>query len=332
MEFESPPEIYNSDGVERTIGYELEFAGVEPEQAAKLITELYGGRIEKQTRYEIDISETELGDFRVELDARLLKKMAHRNMFSDMDMEVSDDFGLSSLEGMLDKLARKVVPLEIVMPPIPISHQPKLEDLRRLLQENKAQGTNTSLIHAFGMHLNIEPPDLEAETLLRYLRAFVVVYPWLMEALEIDISRRISPYVDPFPDEYVNLLLSTDYEPDERQLIEDYIEFNPTRNRPLDMMPIFGLKEEALIEETLKGQKNYPRPTFHYRLPNSRIDNPDWHFATEWNHWLVVERLAEDREMLGKLRELYILRHMETVISFRKEWANTLRILLDLDE
>lgn len=332
MGFKSPPKKYNAEGEERTIGIELEFAGIKPDRASELITSLYGGEIQKENRYEINIRETELGDFRVELDARILKKMASRNMFSDLDVEVKEDFILQSLEGAFDKLARKVVPLEIVMPPIPISQQDRLEELRKLLQENKAEGTHTSLIHAFGMHMNVEPPDLETSTLLDHLRAFMILYPWLMDALNIDISRRISPFVDPYPAKYVKLILNPHYNPDQKQFIEDYVEYNPTRNRPVDMMPIFGLLNSSLIESAMEGEKNAPRPTFHYRLPNSRIDDPDWDFATEWNHWVVVEELAVDKEMLKKLSQLYLLRDMETVISFRKEWANTLRILLELDD
>lgn len=332
MEFNAPPHKYNAEGEERTIGIELEFAGIKPDRAAELITSIYNGEIQKKNHYEIDVKDTELGDFRVELDARILKKMASRNMFSDLDVKVESDFILQSLEGVLDKLARKVVPLEIVMPPIPISRLPRLEKLREVLQENRAEGTQTSLIHAFGMHINVEPPDLEIPTLVDHLRAFMILYPWLMDALDIDISRRISPFVDPFPDEYIKLLLDPEYEPDRDQFIKDYITYNPTRNRPVDMMPIFGLMREDLIESVMENEKNAPRPTFHYRLPNSRIDDPDWDFATEWNHWLVVEELADDEEMLDKLSRLYLLRRMETVMFLRKEWANTLRILLELED
>jgi len=87
-----------------------------------------------------------------------------------------------------------------------------------------------------------------------------------------------------------------------------------------------------LITPVMEGEKNDPRPTFHYRLPNSRIDDPEWRFADEWNHWLAVEKLVSNNEMFEKLSRLYLLRRDETVISFRKEWAKTLEILLDLDD
>ncbi len=332
MAFLPPPIVKNKDGHPRMVGLEIEFAGIEPMQAAQIITSVFGGEISQEHRYQINISGSELGDFRVELDARILRRMAEENIFDKLGISLEEDSIRKSIEDVVDKMARSVVPLEIVMPPVRIDKLDKLENLREALQENKAKGTYASMVHAFGMHLNIEAPDLNVTTLLNYLRAFAVVYPWLLEVLKIDMTRRISPFVDPFPEKYVKKILNPEYDPDVDQFIKDYIEFNPTRNRPVDMMPIFGMLNEDLIAPVMEGEKNDPRPTFHYRLPNSRIDDPDWRFEDEWNHWLVVERLVADDEMLNKLCRLYLLRRDQTVISFRKEWAKTLEILLDLDE
>lgn len=332
MSYRLPPSVQTAEGDERQVGLEIEFAGIEPDETAKIISDLYGGEIKKEHRYSIDVVNTSLGDFRVELDARILRRMAQENIFDKLGIDLEEDNFRKSIEDIVDKLARSVVPLEIVMPPIPISELNTLEQLRQALQENKAEGTHASMIHAFGMHLNIEAPDLSVDTLLRYLRSFVILYPWLLKVLDIDMTRRISPFVDPFPEKYVNKILSGDYKPDEEKFIEDYIADNPTRNRPVDMMPIFGMINKNLIAPVMEGEKNEPRPTFHYRLPNSRIDDSSWRFESEWDHWLVVEQLAEDDEMLDKLSRLYLLRRKQTVISFRKEWADTIEILLDLDE
>lgn len=332
MTLSLPPKLNNAEGKNRKIGLELEFAGIEPDEAAKVITLLYGGKLQKEHRYQINIRETKLGDFRVELDARILQQMATQNIFDAFNFDIKQGALEKSIEEVVDKLARSVVPLEVVMPPIPIEELPKLEKLRKALQENKAEGTHTSLVHAFGMHINIESPSLEISTLLNYLRAFVIIYPWLLEMLNIDFSRRISPFVDPFPEAYVKKILNPDYKPDQDQFIEDYIEHNPTRNRPVDMMPILGMLNEELIEPVMKGAKNLLRPTFHYRLPNSRIDDPEWTFVSEWNYWVAVEKLAAEEKLLEKISRLYLLRKQETVISFRKEWVNTIQILLDLDE
>ena len=332
MSFLSPPITNNKEGNPRKVGLELEFAGIEPMKAAQIITSVFGGEIIEEHRYHINIINSRLGNFRVELDARILRKMAEENIFDRLGITLEEDSIRKSIEDVVDKMARSVVPLEIVMPPVAIQDLEQLEQLRQALQQNKAKGTYASMVHAFGMHFNIESPDLKITTLLNYLRAFVIVYPWLLVVLKIDMTRRISPFVDPFPEKYVKKILDPDYAPDADQFMEDYVEFNPTRNRPVDMMPIFGMLNKDLIAPVMEGEKNDPRPTFHYRLPNSRIDNSEWRFADEWNHWIVVERLAADNEMLDKLSRLYLLHRDQTVISFRKQWAKTLGILLDLDD
>ncbi|WP_138430095.1 amidoligase family protein [Fodinibius saliphilus] len=332
MSYQFPPTKINADGKQRKVGLELEFAGIEPQKAAEIITSLYGGTIEKEHRYHYRIHDTSLGDFRVELDARILQKMAEHNIFDKLGIKLEEDSLRQSIEDVIDKMARSVVPMEIVMPPLAINELHELEKIRKGLQEAKAKGTYASFVNAFGMHINIESPDLNVSTLVDYLRSFMILYPWLLEVLNIDMSRRISPFVDPFPDKFVRKVLNPDYSPTQREMVNDYIDKNPTRNRPVDMMPIFELLEPELVNPVMEGEKNDPRPTFHYRLPNSRIDNPAWRFETEWEYWLQVELLAENKEMLNKLSRLYIFRKKETVISFKKEWVSTVNILLDLDE
>lgn len=328
------PNPKNAKGEARKIGLELEFAGLELDEAANIIKNLYGGHVVKSHRYRYTIEDTELGDFEVELDARILKKMAKTNLLGglDLDLDIDEQLIKDSIGDVLDKLAKAVIPLEIVMPPLPADEIYRLEELRKKLQQEKAEGTGSSWMHAFGMHINVEAPNLEAETLLRYMKAFFILYPWLLEELDIDLSRRISPFIDHFPDNYVELVLEADYKLNIQQLISAYLHYNPTRNRPLDMMPIWAMLDEQQVSEALGDEKNKPRPTFHYRLPNSRIEDPDWSFGREWEYWLEVEKLAGNDEMLRKLSRLYLYRRSEKFVAFRKEWARTTAILLDLDD
>lgn len=328
MSYQQPPVVNNSEGKVRKAGFELEFSGIELQQAAEIIVSLYGGEIKEIHRYHIEVKNTDLGTFRVELDAQILQKMARQNIGMELDAQSIR----KSIEDVVDRLAKTVVPIEIVMPPVSITELDRLEELRKKLQENKAEGTDSSFVHAFGMHINTEVPELSPDVVLRYLRSFLVVYPWLSDTLKIDIARRLSPFVDPFPDKYTRIVLEPSYQPSFHEIIEDYIEYNATRNRPLDLMPVFGMIDNALISSVMEGEKNAPRPTFHYRLPNSRINDPGWRFETEWNNWLVVEKLADNKEMLDKLSRLYLLRRKQKVMSFQREWTATLRILLELDE
>lgn len=331
MSINLPPITENEQGEKRSVGFELEFAGLEITRTAEIIRDAYGGEIIEENRYEYRIENTELGEFRVELDARILQKMASGNLFENLGLDIDTGKLSNSIEDVLDRMAKSVVPIEIVMPPVTLDKIERLEELQVKLQKNKAEGTKTSLIHAFGMHLNIECPDLKADTLLAYLKSFMLLYPWLLEKLNIDITRRISPFVDPFPDTYVGKILNPEYKPDLDSLMDDYLEFNDTRNRPLDMMPVFGLLDNERIHKVLGGEKNNPRPTFHYRLPNSKIDEPGWKFSGEWNDWCEVEKLASNSEMLTKLSKLYLLRRSKSLVSFKKEWAETVSILLDLE-
>jgi len=331
MSINIPPLTKNRNGDDRTVGFELEFAGLEITRTAEIIQESFGGEIIEGNRYEYKIVNTELGDFRVELDAVILQKMASKKLFKNIGLDIDTGKLSNSIEDVLDKMAKTVVPIEIVMPPVKLDDIERLEYLQVQLQKNKAEGTKTSLIHAFGMHLNIECPDLETDTLLSYLRAFLLLYPWLLEKLNVDITRRISPFVDPFPKAYAEKVLNPDYAPDLESLMDDYLRFNDTRNRPLDMMPIFGYLDKERTDKVLGSEKNNPRPTFHYRLPNSKIDEPDWKFSGEWNDWCEVEKLAVNSEMLTKLSKLYLLRKSQTLVSFKKEWADTVGILLDLE-
>ena len=176
--------LTNAEGKPRKIGLELEFAGVELEEAAGLIQSLYGGRVLSANRYHI--KGTRFGDFRVELDARILKKMADLNVFQRFGLNIDEKMIQDSVGDVVDAIAKTVIPLEIVMPPVQLEEVGELEDLRMALQENRAKGTGSSFMHAFGLHMNIEVPELKIMTILTYLRAFLVLYPWLLEELEIE--------------------------------------------------------------------------------------------------------------------------------------------------
>lgn len=315
----------------RKIGFELEFAGIELEDAARIIKNVYGGTITKNHRYYYQVAGTAWGTFRVELDARILRRMASQGTLKKWGIDFKAGKGSQTVEGMVDRVAKTVVPIEIVMPPVPMDKAEELDVLRGALQQERAEGTGVSLVHAFGMHINIECVNTEVEMLLAYLRSFILLYPWLLKQLKIDVTRRLSPFVDAFPDAYTKHVLNPRYNPTKEKFIQDYISFNPTRNRPLDFMPIFAMNEPERVAEALQNEKNTPRPTFHYRLPNSNIDDPDWRLMDELNYWMVVEQLAQKPALIEKLSRLYLLQKQQSLVSFNREWAEMIAILLDLD-
>jgi hypothetical protein len=200
------------------------------------------------------------------------------------------------------RVSREVVPIEVVTPPVPWNRLRELDPLWTSLRSAGAEDTHASVLYAFGLHLNPELPDFEAATITRYMQAFLLLEPWLTAATDVDPSRRIAPYIRPFPAAYRQRLLGLDYEPDLETLIEQYLEDNPTRNRPLDLMPLFvhitHADYSARVEDWALVK---PRPTFHYRLPNSEIQRPGWSPAVDWNRWTAVERLASRNDALRAL-------------------------------
>ncbi len=301
------PYSTNYEGKPRSIGIEIEFAGLELEEIVSIIIDEIGGKADYKGKFECKISDTEFGEFgdiAVELDASLLKSEKLGEYLNKMGIE--DEEYADTIEDFLSKAAKEVVPMEVVSPPIPLEKLPEFERVREALHKNAAQGTRDSVFHAFGLHLNPELPSLEANEIRDFLKAFVITYDWLKEKHDIDTSRRLTPYIDPFQDDYIKHILQPDYNPDIEILIDDYLEFNPTRNRPLDMLPLFTFIDEKRVTSVIDDGLTTSRPTFHYRLPNCELSDPDWSIIKEWNIWVIVERLAHSKEKLNTLSETHL--------------------------
>ncbi|MEP6223256.1 amidoligase family protein, partial [Marinobacter sp.] len=169
------------------------------------------------------------------------------------------------------------------------------------LRRAGALGSREALYYAFGLQLNPELPDLSATTLVRYLQAFAALYEWLKARHQIDFSRKLTSYIEPWSSTYIDLLISEDYAPDMEKLMRDYLHYNPTRNKALDLLPLFAHLNSGLLAEYVEDERIKSRPTLHYRLPDCDIDNPDWHFSTVWNDWVVLEQLVANADDLSKL-------------------------------
>jgi hypothetical protein len=300
-EFDTLPRTDNADGGPRRVGVELEMAGLRPQQVAEIVTDIVGGRVEIDNAFVTRVVDTELGDFQVELDADLLKSRQYQKLLADIGIDIGEGDEREQIESVLSRVAGLVVPLELVGPPAPWTELPRLDRLREALRRAGARGTHASAFYAFGMQLNIEAASLEAEDILRLLQAFLLSYDELIEAEQVDLSRRITPYVQPFPEEFVVHALQPDYAPTMSQLIDDYLRLTPTRNRPLDLLPLFAhLDESRVMSAPVETNLIKPRPAYHYRLPNCLIDEEDWSLATVWNRWVDIERLAGDRKRLER--------------------------------
>ncbi|WP_148862317.1 amidoligase family protein [Marinobacter fonticola] len=295
------PTIRNTrDGKERRVGVEIEISGLPYDNLVSLSATLLEGKARLESRYVSKIK-TAMGDYTIELDSDPIKDL---DLQDERLPESIRELGGHAME-MIDFAAERIVPLEIITPPLPLSELETVEQLCDSLREAGALGSREALLYAFGMQLNPELPDLEPATLVNYFRAFAALYEWLKARHQIDISRKFTTYIEPWHNDYVDMIMEPDYAPDQSQLMRDYLHYNPTRNRALDLLPLFAHLDETLLREYVDDERVKARPTLHYRLPDCDIDNPKWHFSSVWNDWVVVEELATDPEKLTNLMAEY---------------------------
>jgi len=296
INYKMPPVIVKDDGTPRMVGFELEFSGLTLNQTVDAIQSSIGGSLMGGTAAEQIIRLESLGDFNVELDWDYLKRKAAEN---------EKNKGSGDWVDQLSKAARLLVPVEVVCPPIPITNLEVLDPMISALRKAGAVGTEESLIAAYGVHINTEIQHLDAATLFSYLRAFSVLQWWLVEAHKVNTTRKISPYIDLYPENYVKQLLSRS-NPDIDTICADYLEYNATRNRALDMLPLLTEIDEDRIRSVVDDPKIKARPAFHYRLPNCNIEHTDWSLSQPWNTWLVIEHLAHRPDSLTELSAAFL--------------------------
>lgn len=321
-----PKDDKSSNREPRKVGVELEFGGLTLERICELVKQEVGGDLEMKSRYTAAINDTSLGKVKVELDAVLFSEFKLRGMLQGLPI-VKDKRELTDVvEEALATKARRWVPFELVFAPLPFERIPELDIVRKALA-GEAEGTGVSIYNAFGLHFNPELPQRDAATVLRYLRAFLVLSESLKQWHDIDRTRHVTPFMDPFPRSYVKRVLNPDYQPDQRQLIEDYLDDNATRNRPLDLLPLFAHLDEDLVRQRLPDEKINARPTLHYRLPNCRIDDPQWSIAREWEIYLKMEALADNEEELATSMQRAYEQQTHPMKSMIKRWGRAMRRL-----
>jgi hypothetical protein len=323
-----PPSLYNEKNEIRKVGFEIEFAGLELQSAAHMITSVFGGEIKKLNNYYYDIRGTELGDFVIKIDSSFLYDKKYLSLLNKLGINIQnmDDDLLDQdrLEDILKRVAGIIIPYELVTPPVNINEISVFDELTIQMRLMGAKGTGSSVVYAFATHINAEAPSLSSTSVTSHLRSFLLLYSWLLDELKIDTTRKLTPFINPFSGEYTELVLSEDYNPDMNQLCKDYIHHNKARNRPLDLYPLFAyLKPE--IQKLEKTGNVSPRPTYHYRLPNSDIDRKKWGLQTDWYYWVIVEKLANDLPLQDKLRAEF--RNIQKIhrLGSESHWKKFLR-------
>jgi len=301
-DFDPLPWHDNADGNPRRVGVEMEMAGVEPAQIAEAVVAEIGGRYRAESAFSGTVEDSALGDFGVELDASVLTSRRYLDSLKALGIEIEEGQLRDNLEGVLSRLAGLVVPHELVCPAVEVPDLARIDAIRERLRAAGARGTQSSALYAFGLQFNVDVASVDVDHLLAVLRAFLIRFDAICERERIDLARKLTPFVQPFPEDYVAHVLAADYSPgDVADLIDDYLDFTPTRNRPLDLLPLFAwMDRERVMAAPVERHLIKPRPTWHYRLPNCLIDDPDWSLAAPWQEWVGIETLAADPDALAR--------------------------------
>ena len=314
-QFQQPPVTRTDAGETRRVGFELEFSGISLDQAANILHEQLGGEFGASSAAQKILRVEGLGEFSIELDWDYLQRTAAESAEQQQDGRWVE---------LLSKTAAFLVPLEVVCPPIPLDRLELLQPLVAALRKAGATGTEESLVAAYGVHINTELPQQNAETLFAYLRAFSLLQWWLQDMHEVNSARRISPYIDLYPDAYVRQLLARQ-EPTMDNLFRDYLQHNATRNRALDLLPILANIDPARVRRAVDDPKIKPRPAFHYRLPNCQIEKPEWSLSEPWKIWCVVEELANRPDELRELGQMFQQADRELLGINHGKWLETVK-------
>ncbi|RXJ89520.1 hypothetical protein CRV01_08575 [Arcobacter sp. CECT 8983] len=300
----------------RHIGFELEFANIDIKDVLSILEEKFDFNVKKINNYLYKII-SKYGDFTLELDFELLTQQKIKKNAKDLSNKVGINIkekDIENIEKMIGDLSKDIVPYEISTPPLPLDEVSIIHSIIKELAKNHAKGTKHKIYYAFGLHINVEVISLEVESLLSYTRAYLILQNYINKDAKIDLARKITPFIDNFKNDYIKHVLDKSYNPSIDEFIEDYLKFNPTRNRSLDLLPILAFINEDKVRAKLPKEKIKPRPAFHYRLSNSMIGNEGWEISEEWNRWILVENLANDKESLEFLSKEY-LTHLDNIIN-----------------
>jgi hypothetical protein len=267
----------------RRIGLELEFAGLTEEAAARTFADAIGGAVRHEAPRAWICDSAEFGACEVYLDTRFDDKVAA--------------LGDTAVAAM-----RHLVPVELVTEPFDPAHLRLFNDGVEALREAGAIGSRDGLFLGFGLHLNVEIAAETADHLWRVLTAYALLEEHLRAAHPIDISRRVLPFVRPYPDGLVDALATTRPDTVER-LIDLYLDHAPSRDHGLDILPIFKGIDAGRVDAAVHGLTAVkPRPAYHFRLPDCRIDEDGWTVMPAWEWWNTVEAVAADDAQLEALR------------------------------
>ncbi|MGG7566894.1 amidoligase family protein [Rhodovulum sp. DZ06] len=306
------PRPDTTEGEPRRVGVEIEFGGLTVEDAVRAARKVFGdAEIDRQSQHHQTLADPELGDFTLELD------MARRHREAFAHKEGAEDDPVRKITG---DIVHWLTPVELVAPPLAPERLPALDPLIEALRTAGATGAGHGAQTAYGMHFNVEAVSLSVDHLLPVTRSFALLEDWLRKTLEISLNRRLTGFVKSYPREYIDTVAAEGYAPDRARFFDDYLSANPTRNRALDLTPIIEMADPDRAQAVLGDEKRSARPTFHYRLPDARVDEKGWSPVPDWTLWRVIERAAEDPALTMALT-LGWREHRDRWTATREDWV-----------
>ncbi len=282
-----PPILIAADGSLRRVGVEIEFLGPSAQVAAQALSHDLSGACETIDRHAVKVTGTHLGDLLIETDLRHVHPDRHPELGLRLNRRVA---------AWLGTVVSPFVPRELITAPISITRLPEIGAVIASLRSAGAYGRGAVLWDSLGLHFNIDPPHLDAWTVVAYLKAFLRVNDRLRQEVARGSRRHALVLPPDYPQAYKQRVLDPVYWPDLPGLTDDYLAANPTRKRALDLLPLLTHFDEERVRSVLPHEKITSRPVFHYRLPQAYLSDPAWSIMPDWERWLRVERLASDLE------------------------------------
>lgn len=200
---------------------------------------------------------------------------------------------------------------------------PQIAEFDRAIQalrEAGAEGTGTGVLSAFGVHFNPEVVSTDYADVMPVITAHALLEDYIKRVAGTDFSRRVMTWVAPYPRALVDRLAAEKPPATMDALIDTYLELAPSRNHSLDMLCLFAHLDEKKVAKAVDMELVSPRPTYHWRLPDCRIDEKGWTLATEWNRWVLVETVAGDADLLQRLCAAW-RDHRDALTSIRLDWS-----------
>ncbi|MEQ8896363.1 MAG: amidoligase family protein [Roseovarius sp.] len=278
------PQPETAEGGPRLTGVEIELGGLDEARCADLCARHLGGVARQVDEAIWQVEDSRIGALKVYLDTAL----------RHADKTALRDAALS--------LGREVIPVEIVTDPLDREGLIALDGLREALRQAGALGSGGGLFFGFGVHLNVQVASDRAEAVVPPLLAYALIEDWLRTANPIDQTRRVLPFAATYPRRLVRRLIALGRGARLGHVMDAYAQEAPSRNFGLDMLPVFAWIDAARMAPVLTDATS-ARPTFHFRLPDCRIDEPGWSLDHEWRRWLTVERVAANGDVLAELSQ-----------------------------